>query len=708
VDAIVLTFDTQLGLAELTHKRYTDLWPANPLEFRIPVNGTATGSALTYLEAQPDCHLVPTPSPIGSSMRALLEGIDDETWVFWCIDDRYPTWVDAEALDEICAELDSCPAPVEEVKLLRWRERIAPDLVAVGSVQFVVQQARGREWGFWHHHFIRAGTLRRLFAAERVADDCGIRDVLRSVINDNRRSDRRWHRAPVAGAEGQVFHGRALVPTRPLIRLAEPLKARVLTANGLDELRRNDCEIPPYRSDGQRKIFTWSGATVPDEPWAATVLRPPADAWVPERPVGRRSLRPDVLVVCGEMDTGGTQRVVANVAGGLSGLGYRVAVASFCDEAADFYTVPTTVLRKRMHDVAPSLTSGGEPVATASERVQRRLRHQATRLAGALPDRVRGLLQARAVSWFVTAHARRIPRVRWTHRTIRNLRPATVVSFGPGANVVTLLAAKGLPCRVVISERNDLGLQSRDVMLASMCRWLYREADMVTANSHGALASLAASVPVDRLAYVPNPVAIPPGARTGPPPIGFAGPCVLIVARLVRQKDHQVLLDAFACLPPELDDWRLAIVGSGEREVALRRRADGLRISDRVDFHGRSDDPYAYYRHADIFALPSRFEGMPNALLEAMSFGLPPIVADGTPGPLEVVRDGRTGLVVATGDHRALASAITLLATRPDLRRRLGDAAREEVGRFELGEALTSWTDVLDLRDPGPSGELLR
>jgi glycosyltransferase involved in cell wall biosynthesis len=294
-------------------------------------------------------------------------------------------------------------------------------------------------------------------------------------------------------------------------------------------------------------------------------------------------------------------------------------------------------------------------------------------------------------------------RVRWMRDTIMTLRPTTVVSFGPGANVVALLAAEGLPCRVVISERNDVDLQSLDVVLASMCRWLYPEADVVTANTHGALASLEGHIPPDRLAYVPNLLSIPASVRTGPPPGGFAGPCVLIVARLVPQKEHGLLLDAFACLPPELDHWRLAIVGSGGREAALRRRAAGLRIADRVDFHGRRDDPYAFYRHADIFVLPSRFEGMPNALLEAMSFGLPPIVADGTPGPLEVVRDGETGLVVPTGDHRALASAITLLATRPDLQRTLGDAARKEVGRFEAAEALATWTDVLDLRrDPEP------
>jgi glycosyltransferase involved in cell wall biosynthesis len=260
---------------------------------------------------------------------------------------------------------------------------------------------------------------------------------------------------------------------------------------------------------------------------------------------------------------------------------------------------------------------------------------------------------------------------------------------------------------VVISERNDPARAAPDFPLASLCRWLYPMADLVTANSHGALETLGAWLPARKLAYLPNPVAVPEAARTGPPPGGFAGPCVLTVARLVGQKDHQVLLDAFAFLPPELDHWRLAIVGSGDHEKRLRQRAERLGIDDRVDWYGRTHDPWAFYRHADIFALPSRFEGMPNALLEAMSFGLPPIVADETPGPLEVVRHGGTGMVVRTGDPEAVASAITMLATRPDLRRSIGAAAREEVSRFALDRALATWVDVLDLpaREPRAANE---
>jgi glycosyltransferase involved in cell wall biosynthesis len=177
---------------------------------------------------------------------------------------------------------------------------------------------------------------------------------------------------------------------------------------------------------------------------------------------------------------------------------------------------------------------------------------------------------------------------------------------------------------------------------------------------------------------------------------------VLIVARLARQKNHAVLLDAFGRLPPELDHWRLAIVGSGERETALRMRAARLGITERLDFYGATD-PYAFYRHADIFALPSRFEGMPNALLEAMSFGLPPIVTDGTPGPLEVVRHGQTGLVVAADDAGSLASAITRLAGDAELRRSIGAAAREEVRRFEMDDALATWSTVLGLAPRSPT-----
>ncbi|MEA2716727.1 MAG: hypothetical protein QOI99_1044 [Actinomycetota bacterium] len=250
--AIVLTHDVQLGLAELVHKRYCALWPGHPLTFRIPVNGSGEGSALSYLRGQADCDLVPSPRPIGATMKALVDGIPDDIWVYWCIDDRFPTWLDADAVDNVCAGLDAAPPDVEEVKLLRWRERLSGEITQVGPVAFAVQAQGPRAWGFWHHHFIRAGTLRRVFVDTGLPGDVAIGDVL-SRFGDPRRQRTRQGRAA-----RDCFRGSALVPTRPLVELGEPLVRGLLTRNGLDELRRWDCEVPPYAAIDRETVYTWA------------------------------------------------------------------------------------------------------------------------------------------------------------------------------------------------------------------------------------------------------------------------------------------------------------------------------------------------------------------------------------------------------------------------------------------------------------------
>jgi hypothetical protein len=122
-------------------------------------------------------------------------------------------------------------------------------------VAFVVQRTGSRQWGFWHHHFIRAGTLRRVFVREGSPDACTIESVLASVIHDNARPLARLAGVRT-GAEADLFRGQALIPVRPLIRLGEPLVGGLLTSNGLAALRRLDCEIPSYATCGRRELYT--------------------------------------------------------------------------------------------------------------------------------------------------------------------------------------------------------------------------------------------------------------------------------------------------------------------------------------------------------------------------------------------------------------------------------------------------------------------
>ena len=127
-----------------------------------------------------------------------------------------------------------------------------------------------------------------------------------------------------------------------------------------------------------------------------------------------------------------------------------------------------------------------------------------------------------------------------------------------------------------------------------------------------------------------------------------------------------------------LPDWRLAIVGGGPLEAELQALAAKLNIESSVDWIGQVSDPFPLLRGAEFFVLTSRFEGTPNALLEAMACGLPAVVSDASPGPCELIgpEDG-AGLIVPVEDAAATAEAIIRLASDEALRLRLGLAARE-------------------------------
>jgi len=249
--ALLLTMDAQLGLAELVHKQYARLWPDNPLRFRIPWNGSEEGPALTYLADQPDCEMVRCPRGIRASMGALLEGLTDSSWVFWCIDDRFPTWLDRRRLADVQIELSAAAPSWEEVKLLRWREPLAHQARILGGSSFL-EQPRYRHWGFWHHHFVRAGVLRRVFLDPALGDDAGIQDFVFNRL----RGTGRFRRLP-RRLEARLFPGVALVPTAPLARLAEPLVGGRLTRNGLAALRGAGCEVPAYEVVEVGREYVW-------------------------------------------------------------------------------------------------------------------------------------------------------------------------------------------------------------------------------------------------------------------------------------------------------------------------------------------------------------------------------------------------------------------------------------------------------------------
>jgi GalNAc-alpha-(1->4)-GalNAc-alpha-(1->3)-diNAcBac-PP-undecaprenol alpha-1,4-N-acetyl-D-galactosaminyltransferase len=402
----------------------------------------------------------------------------------------------------------------------------------------------------------------------------------------------------------------------------------------------------------------------------------------------------NIILVCNSLDAGGIERVVSTLANEWSRCGRKVSVITLHDRRRFFALDPS------VHHVIID-RAGLTWVAEFLKKLKSRL----SKLRVARP-------------WLITLFGLRLYRLfaerfyslnfqlfieyeSWAlRRALRSVESPVVVSFGTSINIITLRACEGLGRRVIISERNDPRRLARFGLWDLMWRKHYRSADLVTANTHTALNDMSGFVEPGKLAYVPNPLALAKGNGNGNghahTPIS-PSPFFLNIGRLVSDKAHDVLLEAFALLGDELKEWRLAILGDGRMRDTLKAQAASLGVASRVHWHGIVQDPHAFYRAANIFVLPSRVEGTPNALLEAMSCGLPVIVSDGAPGPLELVEDGVTGLVVPVNDATALAAALRRLASDDELRSRLGEAARARVSEYELPRALAAWESVVGL-----------
>lgn len=265
---------------------------------------------------------------------------------------------------------------------------------------------------------------------------------------------------------------------------------------------------------------------------------------------------------------------------------------------------------------------------------------------------------------------------------------ATVAYFGlpcgPAAWMVKALF--GVPYLVSLRGGDVPGFQYDGISLyhrlaGPVIGWLWHRSAGVVANSEG-LAGLARRFTPDLpIAIIPNGVDAtrftPPSQReaTG------ADLTLLFVGRVVRQKGLDVLLDALAALPLSLRDrLSLTIVGDGPARSELQERAARLGLTERVLFRGwlgRDALPDAY-RTADLFVFPSRDEGMPNVVLEAMAAGLP-VVATRIAGNQDLVVDGETGLMLEVDDTAALTTALARLIGDVDLRHRLGAEGRRRV-----------------------------
>ena len=170
-------------------------------------------------------------------------------------------------------------------------------------------------------------------------------------------------------------------------------------------------------------------------------------------------------------------------------------------------------------------------------------------------------------------------------------------------------------------------------------------------------------------------------------------PAVLLhIGRFNEQKNHKGLLDAFAQILKNHPDCCLNLIGDGELLEETKQYADTLGIREKVAFLGNQTNVYPFLQEADLFLLPSRFEGMPMTIIEAMGTGLP-VVATAVGGVPDMLTNRESGMLVSC-EPEAVADAVCALLESEQLRQTLGTAAKIKSEQFSAGYMAKAYSEV--------------
>jgi len=285
-------------------------------------------------------------------------------------------------------------------------------------------------------------------------------------------------------------------------------------------------------------------------------------------------------------------------------------------------------------------------------------------MAGDIPDNV-------------PIHDFRVDKVRYAFpgilRLCRSIKPERVVSTLPHLNLYMLAGRSFLPSyiRLIVREANTPSIRIRYTAHPAIYRLLYQKlyprADGVICNSKDMQKDLIDhfSLRPDKITVIPNPVDVERIRQTilnGRNPYHNGKRHLVAVGRLNYQKGFDMLLKAFSQALQKSTDLHLTIVGEGPKEGSLKRLAANLGVIDSVTFVGHKDNPFLFMTHADLLISSSRWEGLPNAVLEALACGTPVLAFDCAGGTGEIIREGENGWLVHSEDWASMGEKIVELA----------------------------------------------
>ena len=281
--------------------------------------------------------------------------------------------------------------------------------------------------------------------------------------------------------------------------------------------------------------------------------------------------------------------------------------------------------------------------------------------------------------------------VRWMksiRKHVRRSKPDVIVSFIGRINALVILSCIGINTPIVVSERNDPKNDGRSKVELEICNWCYKRAKAVVYQTEYEKSCF--SKRLGNGLIIGNPVEI------SDMPMHVERPFEIVTAgRLLPQKNHEMLIRAAASIRKTNPDVTLKIYGDGKLRTDLQALIESLGASEYITLLGNIKDLHRRINGAGVFVLCSEFEGLSNALIEAMMLGIP-CISTNYPGANEIITHGKNGLIVPMNDTDRLTEAITCIFDDSALRSRLVEGALMSSERFEKRRVLKDWDRVIE------------
>lgn len=290
-------------------------------------------------------------------------------------------------------------------------------------------------------------------------------------------------------------------------------------------------------------------------------------------------------------------------------------------------------------------------------------------------------------------------------RLLREIKPQIIFStlFKVNAAINVAVKLAGLSPKVILRSSNFLSSKFRVEPFYTniLARWANRNANSIVATTEEMRSDMYENfhIPFNKIKVIYNPVDIKFVDEMSHKSIKDSSfeinsrknyPLIISMGRLANQKGYSYLLRAFQMVRNKLPA-RLVILGRGDKKEELENLARNLNIDEYVTFLGFQSNPYGLIARCDLFVLSSLWEGFPNALIEAMTCGIPVISTDCSSGPKEIITSGVNGLLVPVGNVNILANAIISVLTDKKLSNKIAKNGRKRVMDFEAEKVVKEY-----------------